>query len=134
MVLALLTGGQAGDNPMLAPLIQALSEAGHDLDFRLLADKAYSHPSTRTYLRGKGIKHTIPERNDQIARRKAKGSNGGRPPAFDAGAYKRRNTVERSFNRFKQWRGLATRYDKYAVTYLGGVLLGMIVMTYRAKD
>ncbi|WP_240474466.1 transposase, partial [Intrasporangium chromatireducens] len=49
-VLALLTAGQAGDNPMLAPLIEALAEAGHDLDFRLLADKAYSHPSTRTFL------------------------------------------------------------------------------------
>lgn len=131
-VLALLTAGQDGDNPMLAPLIQALSETGHALDFRLLADKAYSHPSTRTYLRGKRIKHTIPERRDQIGRRKAKGSKGGRPPGFDAEAYKLRNTVERSFSRFKQWRGLATRYDKYAVTYLGGVLLGLIVLTHRA--
>ncbi len=132
-VLALLTAGQDGDNPMLATLIQALTEAGHDLDFRLLADKAYSHPSTRKYLRGKKIKHTIPERRDQIARRKAKGSTGGRPPGFDAEAYKLRNTVERSFNRFKQWRGLATRYDKYAVTYLGGVVLGLIILTHRAR-
>jgi transposase len=132
-VLALLTAGQAGDNPMLALLIEALAEADHGLDFRLLADKAYSHPSTRTYLRGKKIKHTIPERSDQIARRKAKGSKGGRPPGFDRESYKLRNTVERSFNRFKQWRGLATRYDKYAVTYLGGVLLGLIILTHRAK-
>lgn len=132
-VLALLTAGQAGDNPMLAPLIEALVAAGQDLDFRLLADKAYSHPSTRTFLRDKRIKHTIPERSDQIARRKAKGSKGGRPPAFDAEMYKLRNTVERSFCRLKQWRGLATRYDKYAVTYLGGVLLGMTILTYRAN-
>jgi putative transposase len=132
-VLASLTAGQAGDNPMLAPLVQALAEAGHDLDFRLLADKAYSHPSTRKYLRGKRIKHTILERRDQIARRMAKGPKGGRPPGFDADAYKLRNTVERSFNRFKQWRGLATRYDKYAVTYLGGVVLGLIILTHRAK-
>lgn len=118
---------------MLAPLVQALTQSGHDLHFRLLADKAYSHPSTRTYLRKRRIKHTIPERSDQIAYRKSKGSKGGRPPAFDAEAYKLRNTVERSFNRFKQWRGLATRYDKYAVTYLGGVLLGLIVLTHRAK-
>ena len=74
-----------------------------------------------------------PRRCDQIARRKAKGSKGGRPPGFDRELYKLRNTVERSFNRFKQWRGLATRYDKYAVTYLGGVLLGLIVLTHRAK-
>lgn len=133
-VLALLTGGQAGDNPMLAPLVEALREAGHDLDFRLLADKAYSHPSTRTFLRLSKIKNTIPERRDQIARRKAKGSQGGRPPGFDADTYKLRNTVERSFSRFKQWRGLATRYDKYAVTYLGGVLLGMVILTHRARS
>ncbi len=132
-VLALLTAGQAGDNPMLATLVAALAESGHDQDFRLLADKAYSHPSTRTYLREIRIKHTIPERRDQIAHRKAQGSRGGRPPAFDAEAYKLRNTVERSFNRFKQWRGLATRYDKYAVTYLGGFLLGMVILTHRAK-
>ena len=91
-------------------------------DVRLIADKAYSHPSTRTALRRRGIKHTIPERDDQIARRKAKGSAGGRPPLFDAAIYKQRNTVERGFNRFKQWRGVATRYDKYALTFLGGVL------------
>ena len=133
-VLALLTAGQAGDNPMLAPLVEALVDAGHDLDFRLLADKAYSHPSTRTFLRGRRIKHTIPERSDQVARRKAKGSHGGRPPGFDVELYALRNTVERSFNRFKQWRGLATRYDKYAVTYLGGVLLGMTVLTHRARS
>ena len=132
-VLAALTAGQAGDNPMLAPLIESLAETGHDLDFRLLADKAYSHPSTRTYLRRRKIRHTIPERSDQIARRKAKGSLGGRPPGFDRELYKLRNSVERSFNRFKQWRGLATRYDKYAVTYLGGVLLGLIILTHRAK-
>jgi putative transposase len=133
-VLALLTAGQAGDNPMLAPLIEALAETGHDLRFRLLADKAYSHPSTRTYLRGRRIKHTIPERRDQVEHRKRKGARGGRPPSFDGGTYKQRNTIERSFNRVKQWRGLATRYDKYAVTYLGGVLLGIVVLTHRARS
>ena len=100
-------------------------------DFRLLADKAYSHPSTRIELRCRGIKHTIPERSDQIARRKVKGSAGGRPPAFDPAIYGLRNTVERGFNRLKQWRGIATRYDKYALTYLGGVLLACAVIHAR---
>ena len=109
-MLALLTAGQAGDHPTLAPLVDALLEAGHDLDFRLLADKAYSHPSTRTFLRGKRIKHTIPERSDQIARRKGKGSRRGRPPGFDPELYALRNTVERSFNRFKlAWTGHPVR-------------------------
>ncbi|KAF0834726.1 DDE family transposase [Ornithinibacter aureus] len=98
-MIALLTGGQAGDNPMLSTLLVALAESGHEQDFRLLADKAYSHPSTRTFLRGRRIKHTIPEKSDQIARRKAKGSKGGRQPGFDSDLYKQRNTIERSFSR-----------------------------------
>ena len=115
---------------MLAPLVEALTEIEEGPDVHLLADKAYSHPSTRAYLEGKQISHTIPERRDQIAHREAKAAP---PPAFDAGAYKLRNTVERAFNRFKQWRGLATRYDKYAITYLGGVLLALTVLTHRAR-
>jgi hypothetical protein len=39
--------------------------------------------------------------------------------------------VERGFNRLKQWRGVATRYDKYALTYLGGVLLACAVVHAR---
>lgn len=131
-----LTAGQAGDDPQLMLLLddyaQARRAAGEPgRDFRLLGDKAYSHPSMGTELRSRGIKHTIPERKDQIARRKAKGSAGGRPPAFDAELYGLRNTVERGFNRLKQWRGIATRYDKYALTYLGGVLLACAVIHAR---
>jgi len=39
--------------------------------------------------------------------------------------------LERGFGRFKQWRGIATRYDKYARTYLGGVLLAATVILAR---
>lgn len=128
-----LTAGQAGDNPMLAPLLERY-RAEHPEPFRLLADKAFSHPCTRQYLRSLKIPHTIPERRDQITRRKAKGSRGGRPPAFDAEAYRHRNTVERAFNRFKQWRGIATRYDKYALTYLGGLTLAALVTYHRVRN
>jgi len=129
----MLSPGQAGDNPYLAPLLEA-HRRGDPTTFRLLADKAYSHPSTRAQLRAKKIPHTIPERSDQIARRKAKGSTGGRPPAFDADTYKDRNTVERGFGRLKQWRAIATRYDKYATTYLGGVLLAAMIIHYRVRN
>jgi len=76
----------------------------------LIADKGYAHDSTRRALRQRGIRHVIPQRCDQVARRAAKGSAGGRPPAFDKVIYKKRNVVERCFNRLKQWRDLATRY------------------------
>jgi len=130
-----LTAGQAGDNPQLFPLLDdyLASERTHagPADVRLLADKAYSHPSTRRGLRKRRVKHTIPEKSDQIARRKAKGSAGGRPPAFNPRIYKRRSAVERAFNRLKQWRGIATRYDKYALTFQGGVLLAGTIMLVR---
>ncbi len=63
-----------------------------------------------------------------IAARKRKGSKGGRPPTFDAQSYKGRNVVERFFGNLKQWRGVATRYDKLAVVYRAGVM-AIAVMT-----
>lgn len=78
---------------------------------RVRGDKAYSSRAIRTYLRGRGITAVIPQPADQIGHRKRRGSAGGRPPAFDKENYKGRNVVERNFNTFKQWRGLATRYD-----------------------
>jgi putative transposase len=130
----LLTPGQAGDNPMLVPLLSTHRAANTGRRFRLLADKAYSHPSTRERLRAFKIPHTIPERSDQVAYRKTKGSLGGRPPSFDADTYRHRNTIERGFNRLKHWRGIATRYDKYALTYLGGVLLAAMVTHHRIRN
>lgn len=128
-----LTAGQAGDNPQLIGLIDDYRASGKRPQFRLLADKAYSHPSTRAQLRRRKIAHTIPQRTDQIARRKAKGSRGGRPPGFDPQAYKKRNTVERGYSRLKQWRGIATRYDKHARTFLGGVLLAASVIYVKTR-
>ena len=116
------------------PLLTAHLAKAPDRGFRLLADKACSHDSTRGRLRQMRIRHTIPERCDQIARRKAKGSTGGRPPAFDPALYTHRNTVERGFNRLKQWRGVATRYDKYALTYPGGVTPAALVVTHRVRS
>ncbi|WP_107488329.1 IS5 family transposase, partial [Streptomyces sp. or20] len=63
-----------------------------------LGDKGYSSRDIRDYLRKRGIAHTIPERSDQQANRRRRGSGGGRPPAFDKERYKRRNVVERCFN------------------------------------
>lgn len=120
-----LSPGNAHDNPHLLPLLD-----GHRLcsgidgsDIHLLADKAYTGRRTRSELRKRRIKHEIPEKRNEVAARKKKGRRGGRPPGFDAEKYEWRNTVERGFNQLKHWRGVATRYDKYAVMFLGGVLL-----------
>lgn len=58
-------------------------------------DKAYSSAANRAYLRKRGITAVIPVKEDQKANRRNRGRAGGRPPAFDAGRYKERNTVER---------------------------------------
>lgn len=132
-----LTPGQAGDSPMLQPLLAHL--AVHRLGpgrprtrpDALLGDKAYSSRAIRTMLRAKRVKAVIPQPSDQIAHRKRRGSVGGRPPTFDPTTYKGRNVIERSFNDHKQWRGLATRYDKLAAVYRGGVVLRAITIWLR---
>ena len=98
----------------------------------LIADKAYCAREHRLTLTARGIKVVIPERADQIRHRQNRGSAGGRPPALDAELYKRRNVVERSFNAHKQWRGLATRYDKHAITYRAGVVLSAVITWLKA--
>jgi putative transposase len=97
----------------------------------LIGDKAYSSRAIRTELRPRRVRAVIPQPSDQVAHRQRRGSAGGRPPAFDAGIYKGRNVIERSFNDHKQWRGLATRYDKLAAVYRGGVVLRAITIWLR---
>lgn len=94
----------------------------------LLGDKAYSARAHRDQLRAAKIIVVIPERADQIRNRQNKGSAGGRPVDFDAELYKGRNVVERACNRLKNWRGLATRYDKHVLNYRGGMVLASIIL------
>jgi transposase len=94
----------------------------------VLADKGYSSRANRAYLRHRKIAATIPERRDQQANRVRRGRAGGRPPVFDKSVYKRRNVVERCFNRLKQYRAIATRYDKTALSYQGMIDLATLKM------
>ena len=133
----ILTRGQDGDNPQLLPLLDGISvrRVGRgrprSRPEAVLADKAYSHPSTRQVLRRRGIRFTSPERSDQEARRAAKGSAGGRPPSFDTEEYRRRNVVERCFNRLKQFRDLATRYAKRAAYYQSELIIAATILWLR---
>jgi transposase len=88
---------------------------------RVLADKAYSTRKIRTSLRRRGIKATIPEPVNQTNGRLSRGSQGGRPPKVDTEIYKDRNTVERSFNKLRSYRAVATRYDKRDFVYRGTI-------------
>ena len=95
---------------------------------RLLADKAYSNQTVRSYLRRRQIKATIPQKSDQQKARAAKGSAGGRPPAFDPEAYKQRNTTERAHNRLKAFRAVAMRTDKREFVYNGTIDVASIML------
>lgn len=129
-----VTPGQAGDSPALPRMLAELKvpRVGpgrpRTRPKALRGDKAYSARAHRAHLRARGITAVIPEPSDQIGHRRNKGSHGGRPVAFDSEDYKGRNVVERAFNQLKQWRGLATRYDKHALVYRGGLVLASILL------
>jgi transposase len=133
-MVVLVGPGQGGDAPMFAPLMAHLKvhRGGpgrpRTRPQKLRGDKAYSSRAIREHLRSRGITAVIPEKDDQTAHRRRRGSAGGRPPNFDAEDYKGRNVVERSFNITKHWRALATRYDKLAITYRGAVVLRAVTL------
>ncbi len=131
-LVVIIAPGQGGDAPMFPHLLRALRipRMGRGrmktTPRVMLGDKAYSSRAIRKLLRDRGIKAVIPEPDDQKGHRKHRGSKGGRPVGLDKETYKRRNVIERSFNTFKQWRSIATRYDKLAIVYRGGVVLRAI--------
>jgi transposase len=127
-----ITAGQSGDSPMLLPLLAELrvkQPAGRPRTRpdAIRGDKAYSSRAIRAHLRARSITAVIPEPADQIGHRQRRGTRGGRPPAFDTADYKHRNVIERRFCHLKQWRGLATRYDKHATTYRAAVVLNAVI-------
>jgi transposase len=80
-----------------------------------VGDRAYSSQEIRTSLRRSGTTPVIPKRSNEKQR--------GR---FNRGLYRERNRVERLINRLKQYRRIATRYEKYAVNYLAMLMIGAI--------
>lgn len=123
-----LTAGQAADSPQFVPVLKKIRVRlpvgrPRTRPGAVAADKAYSSRANRAYLRRRRIKAVIPEKKDQAANRKKKGSRGGRPVTHDADLYRDRNTVERAINRLKDWRGIATRFDKTPESYLAGLEL-----------
>ena len=80
-------------------------------------DKEYSSPTVRQYLKERRIGVVIPTKIGQTP-----------DPAFDRVAYRERNVVERLINRLKQWRRVATRYEKRAANYRAMVMIAAILL------
>jgi transposase len=91
----------------------------------MLADKAYSSKAIREHLRSRGIRATIPLKADQQAGRRRRGAR-GRLPGFDPDAYRQRNVVERTVNKLRNTRAVATRYDKRDFVYRGTIDIAAI--------
>lgn len=82
---------------------------------KLAADKGYSYPRIRRWLKRRGIQDVIPTRKDQ-------------PPNkdFDKCGYRKRNIIERVVGWFKECRRLGTRYEKLAVNFVAFWMVAMI--------
>lgn len=83
---------------------------------RLLADKAYDADSLRNWLKQRRIKAVIPS----TASRRT-------PYPLDKHIYRRRNVIERLFCRLKNWRRIATRYDRHAANYIAAIAFATLV-------
>jgi putative transposase len=103
----LLTGGEAHDCPAAEPLIEQ-TKAGE----KLLADKAYDSAALRARLKTRGTKPVIPNK-----------SNRKRPFRFSKKDYKQRHRIENAFCRLKDFRRVATRYDRLAVVFAASIQL-----------
>jgi transposase len=110
IVLA-LTPGQAADIKMLSVMLNAAPTPDE-----LLADKAYDSDRVREDLINLGINPVIPNKD---------GRNNLHP--FNKKRYRKRNAIERMFNRLKDFRRIATRYDKLARNYLASLCLAGLV-------
>jgi len=106
-----LTGSEVADSPRLPGLI-----AGLETD-AVLADKGYDSDANRAAIRAAGAEPCIPPRRNRTE-----------VIEYDRHLYKERNVAERYFARVKQYRRVATRYDKKATNFLGFVWVASIAI------
>jgi transposase len=106
-----LTPGQTHDSQGFAPLFRMIS----DRIEAFLADKGYDADAVREEIASADIEAVIPAK-----------SNRRDPIPHDRAKYKWRNQIERLFNKLKNWRRVATRYDKSKESYLGFVAIAAV--------
>jgi transposase len=95
------------DITMAVPLLGAV-----DPPRRLIADKAYDVDSLRKWLKARRIRAVIPSTATRTV-----------PYPLNRVAYRRRNLIERLFGHLKNWRRIATRYDRLARNYMAALAL-----------
>lgn len=119
-----LTAGQRHEAPQVPTLLEqgAVKRPGRGRPRvrpdRAAGDKGYTGTPVRAYLRRRGIGAVIPRHRTE-ARRGVR---------FDREAYRERNIVERTINRLKQYRAIATRYEKLQETYHALLVIASILL------
>ena len=113
-----ITAGPVGDAPVGEALIDALDP--HDGIRYAAMDKAYDSNTIRAKLDAKGITPVIPPKSNRLE-----------IIIYDQERYKQRNKVERLFNKLKQFRRVATRYEKLKANFLAFVTVALIVIMLR---
>jgi transposase len=122
-VVLLVTAGERHDQTMFEPLLEQgqIRRDGRgrprQRPRRIVGDKGYSSRRIRGWLRRHGIRHTIPHKRNEC--------QCGR---FDRALYRERNQVERLINRLKQFRRVATRYEKRATNYAAMITLAAVLV------
>ena len=111
-MILLLTEGQVSDYRGAATMLPALPEAD-----RMIADKGYDSDWFRTALASRTIEPCIPGRSGRK-----------QPICYDKDLYKQRSRIERMFGRLKDWRRIATRYDRCAHTFMSAIAIAATVI------
>lgn len=109
-----LTAGQASDHIGAKLLYPAIPEGS---GATLIGDKGYDSDEYRSALCAKGVEACIPPRRGRI-----------NPAAFCIETYKQRHKVENMFGRLKDWRRIATRYDRRADIFMAAITIAAIVI------
>ncbi len=107
----ILTEGQRHDCTQALALLEGITGQA------LLADKGYDADYIVKAAENMGAKPVIPSR-----------SNAENPRAYDEYLYKERNLIERLFGKLKQFRRIATRYDKTKASFMGFILVASIIL------
>jgi transposase len=119
----LITAGERHEQSVFVPLMEqgAVKRAGRERPRlrprSVVGDKGYSSRIVRRYLARRGIRAVIAHRTNELP-----------PRPFDRERYRERNRIERLVNRLKQFRRIATRYEKLAENYLAMVTLAALVL------
>lgn len=112
----LLSGGQMHDSKMAVTLLASTDIRGSNI----LADRAYGTKKILGYIASHGANYVIPPK-----------CNSKHPWKVDWTLYKERHLIECFFSKLKQFRRIATRYDKLAVSFLAFIYIGAIQILLR---